>query len=378
MPLYPLHKTTSRFLQHERIRRLRARLPELNFITLHYMYFIGVCLVASLVFYGSSNPGFSITYTDSLFLVISAMTEAGLNTINLSTMTTFQQVILWLLIVIGSAIWVSVFTVLTRKRYFESRFKDIVKRQKAARKTHRRSMSEIREGPTSLHRLAEARKVAEPADTSVFEGRHSEPRDPTTRPSSKGPVIGKSSDPVAAGGLERGNLTFIDGPLKEANLDGTRSDPDHISFMRYASPIREGQQHTRVLNFAGVGADPYSTSFKGSSTEGMMNRGFRKTVEYGTDDGDKIDELQYPNYLNRHTTGRNAQFYGLSRAEREHLGGVEYRAISLLAYVVPVYFVLWQLLGCLGLGAYMAYNKPSVAEENGINPWYVACLILRT
>jgi hypothetical protein len=85
-------------------------------------------------------------------------------------------------------------------------------------------------------------------------------------------------------------------------------------------------------------------------------------------------EFQYPHYLTRHTTGRNAQFYGLSKAEREHLGGVEYRAITLLAYVVPIYFILWQLLGCVGLAAYFAHNKPSVARENGINPWYVSIL----
>ena len=79
--------------------------------------------------------------------------------------------------------------------------------------------------------------------------------------------------------------------------------------------------------------------------------------------------IRYPNYLTRHTTGRNAQFFGLTKPEREHLGGVEYRAITLLAYVVPIYFVLWQLLGCIGLGAYMAHNKADVSRANGINPW---------
>jgi hypothetical protein len=78
---------------------------------------------------------------------------------------------------------------------------------------------------------------------------------------------------------------------------------------------------------------------------------------------------RYPNYLTRHTTGRNAQFFGLSKAEREHLGGVEYRAITLLAYIVPAYFLLWQVLGCMGLAAYMAHNKASVTRANGINPW---------
>ena len=60
-------------------RKIRPFLPPLNFITIHYAYFIVVPLVASVVFWGSSDPSFSISYVDSLFLVISAMTEAGLN-----------------------------------------------------------------------------------------------------------------------------------------------------------------------------------------------------------------------------------------------------------------------------------------------------------
>jgi hypothetical protein len=50
-------------------------IPEWNFITVHYTYFIGTCLITSIIFYVSSTPAWSITYTDSLFLVISAMTE---------------------------------------------------------------------------------------------------------------------------------------------------------------------------------------------------------------------------------------------------------------------------------------------------------------
>ena len=79
--------------------------------------------------------------------------------------------------------------------------------------------------------------------------------------------------------------------------------------------------------------------------------------------------LRYPNYLTRHTTGRNSQFFNLTREEREHLGGVEYRAIKLLGYVVPTYFLVWQIVGCTGLAAYFAHNKAMVTEANGINPW---------
>jgi hypothetical protein len=50
------------------------------------------------------------------------MTESGLNTVNLSQMTTWQQALLFLLIVFGSSIWVSIWTVVARKHVFEQRF----------------------------------------------------------------------------------------------------------------------------------------------------------------------------------------------------------------------------------------------------------------
>ena len=78
-------------------RSVAYHLPPLNFITLHYGYFIGCSLLFSVIFWGSSRPSRSVSYTDSLFLVVSAMTLAGLNTINLSTINTFQQILLFLL-----------------------------------------------------------------------------------------------------------------------------------------------------------------------------------------------------------------------------------------------------------------------------------------
>ena len=57
---------------------IRPHLPDASFITFHYLYFLSTCLVASLIFWGSSTPSKSVSYIDSLFLVISAMTEAGM------------------------------------------------------------------------------------------------------------------------------------------------------------------------------------------------------------------------------------------------------------------------------------------------------------
>ena len=216
------------------------------------------------------------------------------------------------------------------------------------------------------------RKVAEPLDGSGFESRHSGPRDPTSAPeggaghddaqlNGEGKKDGSTGSESTAVGEK--SVTMDEG-VRPRRGSGTT---DRISFMRYAPPSPEELQHRRVLSFVGVGAHPNSTAYKLPNSSGLVQRGEKKSG--GGDEGEGLSNQFYPHYLTRHNTGRNAQFFGLSRAEREHLGGVEYRAITLLAWVVPMYFVLWQLLGCLGLGAYVAYHKAEVARGNGINPW---------
>jgi hypothetical protein len=73
---------------HDRIRTIletvKLYLPPVNFITLHYAYFISITLLGSLVFWSASNPAKSIGWWDSVFMVMSAMTATGLNTVSTS------------------------------------------------------------------------------------------------------------------------------------------------------------------------------------------------------------------------------------------------------------------------------------------------------
>ncbi|KAN0066703.1 Cation transport domain containing protein [Elaphomyces granulatus] len=113
---------------------IKSRLPPPRFLTLHYAYFIIVCSVSSVIFWAASTPFGSITYVDSLFFTVSAMTLAGLNTVNLSTLNTFQQVLLWLLIMLGSTILVSAVVVIVRRRAFEKEFARIAIEQHQRRR----------------------------------------------------------------------------------------------------------------------------------------------------------------------------------------------------------------------------------------------------
>ncbi|KAJ3572113.1 hypothetical protein NP233_g3294 [Leucocoprinus birnbaumii] len=90
---------------------------ELNFFRIHLIYFTVTPLIFSGIFY-ASNGEYHIAYIDALFNCFSSMCVCGLATINLSSLTPWQQVILLLQMQIGHPIFVSWFMVLVRRYYF--------------------------------------------------------------------------------------------------------------------------------------------------------------------------------------------------------------------------------------------------------------------
>lgn len=325
--------------------RLRAVLPPVNFISIHYAYFIVVCLFASLIFWGSSHPTQRISYTDSLFLVVSAMTETGLNTVNLSEMTTWQQTLLFLLILSGSAIWVSIWTVLARKHAFEKRFKDVVRtdRLRRANRSSLVSLSRLRFMPTPGRRSLNVMPPPTVAGTPDLVSQST-------------PSPGKSDDST----LEFHN--------HHAHRLGTthlseKSAPQHIAFAETPHPCPESHPPTA---FSTAAQHVYFASRNSTARRiGPQRQGQSMETE-----GDGNGEFSMRSLFAR-AANRNAQFHDLSREERRVLGGCEYRALRVLAVIVPLYFCLWQLIGCIALGAWINRHRPEPPLANGINPWWL-------
>ncbi|THY36402.1 potassium transport protein TRK1/TRK2 [Aureobasidium pullulans] len=84
-----------------------------------------------------------------------------------------------------------------------------------------------------------------------------------------------------------------------------------------------------------------STTF-GRSLSGFTNRTFSFTK---SQDRDMADPMPYLSW--QPTIGRNSQFVDLSEAQREELGGIEYRALKTLALVLVCYFIGFHLLGVI-------------------------------
>jgi hypothetical protein len=341
-------------------RQVRRWLPPCNFITIHYTYFVITCMIASVIFWGASTPAHSVRYIDALFLVVSAMTLSGLGSINLSTINTFQQILLFVLIMMGSAIFVSAFVVHLRKRAFEKKFRIVVEKKRQKDGTKRRTTSLHR---NSMHELGDPRRssaVSSFKDVDVFD---EQPQTPAPVPH-----LGMSSTDV---GKDRSHF-------QSALIDDNAEDTLHPAHLTFSEDTRfiassGSQASTRRrsrLSFGtlGVGARPGAsldiTSVDATSTARDTNHHEMPS------DGDRHDLDHYLDTADGWTS-RNSQFHGLTERERERLGGYEYRAVTLLSWLVPAYYVLFQLFGCLGCAAWVAHNRPSTALRNGLDPWWL-------
>ncbi|KAH6706528.1 cation transport protein-domain-containing protein [Leptodontidium sp. MPI-SDFR-AT-0119] len=365
-------------------RLIRRNLPPLNFITIHYIYFIGMSLVSAIVFWASATPFRSVSFTDSLFLTTSAMTLAGLNTVNLSTLNTFQQFILFFLIIIGSAIFVSAFVVHVRRKAFEIKFKAVVERERQRHQRPRR-FSASRPASRSRSTRSERGRVLEEAR----EEQTSRPYELQLR-DSHGQNESLGHEPRAdIPGTLSDEATESPNTVKRPPLDGHEDVPDtpHLQDAARKQNRGPGQDH---ITF--VPGTIYRAATTGTETNGiyqhsrllsMQGVGARSTAslpQWLPSGAAKMRSQSPPAHADSHTDkyfpssgfiARNSQFYNLGEAERERLGGVEYKAIQLLSVIVPLYFILWQLLGCLGIGAYVANNRADTTRKNGLNPFWV-------
>lgn len=106
-----------------------------NFITIHYLYLIGMSLLFSVIIYGIGG----IAYIDALFFASGSATQSGLNTIDVNELRTGQQALLFLGAMLCNPIVVHSFVVFVRLYWFEKRFKDVVMEARKLRRTRSRT-----------------------------------------------------------------------------------------------------------------------------------------------------------------------------------------------------------------------------------------------
>lgn len=300
---------------------VRPYLPPVNFITMHHAYFIFVGLLFAVIFWGCSQPSRSVSFIDSLFLVESAFTGSGLNTVNLSQLATGQQVILALMMVLGSPVLVSLFTIWFRAHIFEKRFEDIVEAERS------RNANSIQTTGTIVG-MAGAMFGA-PVMSAFKKGKHGGGKRPLMR---------------RAG-------TWMHNQRAEADAFQLGSSPRPPPLQQLHA-IQEG-----VADDSGLQVNTTTTARPNSGySHASRRRPFSAGEASANGSIADAEGFDFHTFIrhNKKNIGRNGQFFDLTDEQRAYLGGVEYRALRILFSIVAAYFVLSQVLGAIALGAWLS------------------------
>ncbi|KAI4756542.1 TrkH-domain-containing protein [Aureobasidium sp. EXF-3400] len=269
----------------------------LNFYRLHLYYFIFTILLSSIIVYGSTTNGnsgnaqnqFNLRYIDALFLCASAMTNSGLNVVNLGAITGFQQAVLFILIPLGNVMVVSMSTVYIRKYFFRKKIRHFLHHSKAGRQV----ANDIERDSISHQKIHDTHQS-----------------DRTVNPSSS--TVPNDHNMTA-------ELRSRKAPKKDPN-------PHHLTHF---------------------GGFPFPWESVG--VQNILHAPFQRL--HSRPQEKAHDYLSFKPALD--SRGR---FLSLDERQREELGGVEYKALHLLGWLLPAYLVFWFLLGIVILVPYSYYG----------------------
>lgn len=305
-------------------------------------------------------------------------------------MSTGQQVILAVLLILGNPILVSIFTLAFRKHVFEKRFQDIIRadRERSMKPTGAVvGMAGAMFGLPVMSNFRSFNKAEpKPSRTPIQArsspqilggvGSHLQATSPEIR-------ISMTNDAGQGLDLEAGKGPFLAPPSSSPGLANGSTPELPMSpgsrSIAFLDPIREGATHEHPTGLGVQHTSPNPSH--GSSHEQISHR---KSAASSSHENRTPVHLQRPeqgfninSFLrqNRAQIGRNGQFFNLTAQEREYLGGVEYRALKLLIAAVTCYFVLIQALGALALGAWIAVHETDATQTNSQNPWWTGIFL---
>ncbi|SJK97970.1 uncharacterized protein ARMOST_01226 [Armillaria ostoyae] len=394
----------------------------LNFFRIHLLFFAFTPLIFSGIFY-ASNGRHHISYIDSLFNCVSAMTVCGLATVDLSSLTPWQQVILFIQMCLGSPVLVSWVMVYIRRRYFAKKFQRIIAETNAARVTP--IDAEEKHVPWFRRIFTRNKTVAVAEDgsdkASETEGRGNSMRkklrtdmirrmddapkrvDPngwisqgSTIPLQRFSTVQSNQDPprhlsFASPSPERPTQSprIAKGPImkrlaRRLSDPGTPSRQNSLKNGSHRTPLQphlsiHATTHTHRTNrtptkHSGFGGFPMPHEILGSLIDWFFPKFKRKLTRTVTEPASTTIASQRGTTLTSARTvpyisfdavvGHNSSFPYLTSNQLEELGGVEYRALNALLWIVAGYHILIQLTAFIMISPYISMPKWSSAFDD--------------
>ncbi|KAF9644533.1 TrkH-domain-containing protein [Thelephora ganbajun] len=333
----------------------------LNFFRVHVLSFILIPLFWATIFW-ASNGKFYVKFIDALFLCISAATGTGLGSIDLSGLTAWQQAILVILEIIGSPVMVSWVVVMFRRHYFIKHLVDVVERNAKRRReieAHNAGFRPVnadnqftnstgvmhRTKPPSTHVIRRVDEAPQPILSTDWNSIHANDQS-------------CAEDSHPASGLS-------------VTLSPDAAKGDHI--IPHKPPPT--QQHSAISEVSRRLLPKLHQKIERTvtmpRTATLLPADTVHTSQSPHESGTTVPYLSFPTIV-----GRNSVFHGLTEDQLEELGGIEFRALNMLMWAVPLYYFFSLAISFVVVAPYISASRWKdiflvPTQHRNINPvWF--------
>ncbi|KAI8090940.1 cation transport protein-domain-containing protein [Gilbertella persicaria] len=387
-----------------------------HFLELHYLYILVMIFVVSGLFY--IEPGTDWAYIDALFMAVTATTNTGLNTIPMSEVTTYQMIVMYLVCFLGSHVTISFFVVMVRRYYFSKRFEYVLEENKRRKEMYKQQKQREQE-------LEQQKALNDNASISI-----------KATKTIIGPIKRRLSILSIRSNNPRTRKDSHDTRIVYPNFN---NDGQNVKGFHSFQPTQEEEEQEdkeaevgRKETFDRMGTHPFdiesnnnsscndlSVTFSSSSYEQQSKQQDEKSMLYiesptsmkpslpdntsnnattnqqitFREDTNVLRERERRKLLqNRHEDMEHLPLHrtnseyeimrqpssksDLTREEKYRMGGIEYRALEMLAWIVPAYFIGFIILFGFFFRIYFAasiYGQQvlETSNTNGpVDPWF--------
>ncbi|KIK97977.1 hypothetical protein PAXRUDRAFT_135185 [Paxillus rubicundulus Ve08.2h10] len=234
----------------------------LNFFRVHLLFFTFTPLVFSGILY-ASNGRYPIAYIDALFNSVSAVTVCGLATVNLSQLTPWQQVVLFLQMCMGSPVLVSWFMVYIRRYFFARTFEHIIQAEAARRAAPKPEV--FSESATSTGRRGLGWRT-----TSLFRRRNGLVMSPVAEETASQGGGSTPQEKEASKKLRTDMIRRMDAPPKLVNPSGWISESITMPLKRLSAKVGTSGGYAEMQS-SGQTSSPHPHTFTSNLTSSPVH-----------------------------------------------------------------------------------------------------------
>lgn len=364
---------------------------KIHFLELHYFYILFSIFIISGLYY--CQPGTNWNYIDSLFMATTGITNTGLNTITISDMSTYQMLVLFFSTFMGHHALISFFVVMVRRYYFSKRFEDVlIENQKRKEEYKLKKFQKQQENSKMLGPIRRrmslisirSTPVQNSAQFSIFsKDRRSSFGTQATKNSEEKPKeyssiqmdanSNQNEDEQAHSSRRTSGISPFDRDTAADDSTNKNGNSSHISSSNKSTNSSISLDKDKQNN---ASTTPNAQQITFREDTNILRERERKKFQQQVHQGENNSIPIYRTNSESEIMDRPVAKSQLTRHERYRMGGTEYCALDMLAWLIPIYYLGFVIVFGFMFRIYVACSTYAQAvletsNPNGpVEPWF--------